>query len=92
MNKRTISLRMAAALLTLLLIMPGWADVWGQTFTENREHSLVICEAGNVISFGNNALNVSLDKAQTVQLPSPFPRPCRARPMPWPWPLVQVIV
>jgi alpha-tubulin suppressor-like RCC1 family protein len=47
---------MAAALLALLLIMPGWADVWGQTFTENREHSLVICEAGNVISFGNNAL------------------------------------
>jgi alpha-tubulin suppressor-like RCC1 family protein len=48
----------------------------GQTFTENREHSLVICEAGNVISFGNNVecqLGQGSDGTATFAFPTTVP-------------------
>ena len=73
MKTASFTSRMAATLLTLVLLLPGWTEVWGQNQTG---HSVTLCENGALRAFGRNAacqVGLGFTSGSVYSTPQPVP-------------------
>jgi alpha-tubulin suppressor-like RCC1 family protein len=73
MKTASFTSRMAATLLTLVLLLPGWTEVWGQN---QQGHSITLCENGAMRAFGhNNVCQLGLNSISPSAFLTPQPVP-----------------